>query len=50
MLWACLSQKLQASDLGTREGDRLQTLLLWEPPSAAPLGSPPVDRRRVPPT
>ena len=40
----------QADDPGTQEDDQLQALLLWESPSAAPLGSPLVDRRRVPPT
>ena len=40
----------QAGDLGTREDDHLQALLLWESPSAAPLGSPLMDRRQVPPT
>ena len=40
----------QAGDLGTRDDDQLQALLLWESPSAAPLGSPLVDQLQAPPT
>ena len=41
---------LLADDRGTPKDDQPQARLLRKPPGASPLGSPPVDRRRVPPT